>query len=179
MDGKDSQRKWLKWAQEIQAIAQTGDTYAENEWQRERYRRLLGIAAEIVNSHTDLPVDLVVESFHLQEGYATPKIDVRGAVFDNERILMVKERSDEGWTLPGGWVDVGDTPSGSVEREVFEESGYIVKATRLVGVYDANRVEPLSLYHAFKLIFLCEIIGGEPKVSSETSEVKLFTPLPL
>jgi len=169
------ENRWLMWAREIQALAQTGNHYAENEWQRGRYERFLEIAAEIVNTHTKLPFDYVLNNFRMQLGYATPKIDVRGAAFREGRMLLVRERIDGRWTLPGGWVDVGETPSNSVEREFWEETGYRVKAEKLIGVYDANRIEPLEYYHAFKLIFLCDILGGEARTSNETSDVAFFS----
>jgi 8-oxo-dGTP pyrophosphatase MutT (NUDIX family) len=89
-------------------------------------------------------------------------------------MLLVRERADGGWTMPGGWADVGDTPSVGAEREAWEEAGFRVKARKLVGVYDANRVEPLELFHAFKLVFLCDLISGEATPSHETSEVAFF-----
>ncbi len=166
--------RWLQWAREIQALAQTGDAYAENEWQSKRYRRLMDIAAEIISDHTGLPERPLRESFFNQVGYATPKVDVRGAVFRDGKLLMVRERLDNGWTMPGGWADVGDSPAVAVEREVWEESGFQVKATKLIGIYDANRVEPLNLYHAVKLVFHCELLGGEATPSDETSEIEFF-----
>jgi 8-oxo-dGTP pyrophosphatase MutT (NUDIX family) len=167
-------KKWLEWAREIQALAQTGNTYAFNEWQSERYNRLMEIAAEIVSDHTELPVLPIVENFRVQPGYATPKIDVRGAVFQEDRLLMVEEMRDGGWTMPGGWVDVGDYPAAAAEREVWEESGFEVKARKLIGVYDANRVTPMEFYHAFKLVFLCDIVGGEARTSNESTDVAFF-----
>ena len=166
--------RWLQWSREIQALAQTGETYAVNDWQTERYQRLMEIAAEIVSDHVNLPVDPIVESFQAQQGYATPKVDVRGAVFRDGKLLLVREKMDGGWTMPGGWADVGDAPAAGAEREVWEESGFRVKATKVIGVYDANRVEPMQLYHAFKLVFLCEIIGGAAQTSKETTEVAFF-----
>jgi len=166
--------RWLVWAREIQALAQTGETYALNDWQRERYRRLMEIAAEIISEHANQPVEPIFESFKLQPGYATPKVDVRGAVFQDDQLLLVRERMDGGWAMPGGWADVGDTPALGAEREVWEESGFRVKARKLVGVYDANRSRPLELYHAIRLVFLCELIGGEARTSNETTEVAFF-----
>jgi ADP-ribose pyrophosphatase YjhB (NUDIX family) len=166
--------RWLDWAREIQALAQTGYHYAENDYQRERYRRLTEIAAEIIAEHTGLPVDSLTATFKLQDGYATPRVDVRAAVFQEDRLLMVRERSDGDWTMPGGWADVGDRPAESAEREAWEEAGYHVRATRVIGVYDANRVRPLELYHAFKVVFLCDILDGQPTPSHETSEVAFF-----
>jgi ADP-ribose pyrophosphatase YjhB (NUDIX family) len=166
--------RWLEWAREIQALSQTGYHYAENDYQRERYQRLTEIAAEIVNGHTGLSISSLMSTFQAQKGYATPKIDVRGAVFKGDKLLLVRERQDNGWTMPGGWADVGDVPSQAAEREVWEEAGFRVKARKVLGIYDANRVEPLELFHAFKLVFLCDLIDGEPRPSNETSEVAFF-----
>jgi ADP-ribose pyrophosphatase YjhB (NUDIX family) len=100
---------------------------------------------------------------------------VRGAVFRGSELLLVREAADGGWTLPGGWADVGETPAAAVEREVWEEAGLRVRARRLVGVYDANRIEQaLTLFHAYKLVFLCELVSGELAPSIETSEVGFF-----
>jgi len=167
--------RWLEWAREIQALSQTGYHYAENEYQRERNRRLTEIAAEIISEHTNLPYTQLSQIFQAQIGYATPRIDVRGAVFQDNRLLLVRERQDGGWTMPGGWADVGDVPSAAAEREVWEEAGFRVKARKLIGVYDANRLEPLELFHAFKLVFLCDLIEGAARPSSETSEVAFFS----
>ena len=166
--------RWILWAREIQALSQTGLHYAENEYQRERYARLSEIAAEIFTESSTLNIETLSEIFMSQNGYATPRVDVRGAVFRDEKLLFVKEIIDGGWTLPGGWADVGDTPSKAVEREVFEESGFVVRAVRVLGVYDANRFNPLDLFHAFKVVFQCEILHGDAKASSETSKVSFF-----
>jgi len=166
--------RWLEWAREIQALAQTGFHYSENEYQRQRYRRLAEIAAEMISEHTGLEASRLVETFRAQIGYATPRVDVRGAVFSESKLLLVRERMDGGWTLPGGWADVGDVPSQAAEREVWEEAGFRVKASKVIGVYDANRVGPLELFHAFKIVFLCDLIDGEARPSNETSEVAFF-----
>jgi ADP-ribose pyrophosphatase YjhB (NUDIX family) len=166
--------RWLQWAREIQSIAQIGQTYAVNDWQRQRYQRLTEISAEIISEHTNHPIERILESFVVQPGYATPKVDVRGAVFRDRKILLVREVIDGGWTMPGGWAEVGDSPTRGAEREVWEESGFLVRARKLIGVYDANRAEPMELYHAVKLVFLCELTGGEARTSNETSEVGFF-----
>lgn len=166
--------RWLEWAREIQALAQTGYHYAENEYNRERSRRLTEIAAEIICEHTQLAFKPLMDVFSTQTGYATPRVDVRGAVFKENKLLLVRERMDGGWTMPGGWADVGDVPSEAAEREVFEEAGFQVKARRLVGVYDANRTGPLEIFHAFKIVFLCDLISGEARPSNETTEVAFF-----
>ena len=166
--------RWMEWAREIQAISQTGYFYAENDYQRQRNRRLTEIAAEIISEHANLEYPELVDLFIHQSGYATPRVDVRGAVFCDGKILLVRERTDGGWTMPGGWADVGDVPSEAAEREVLEEAGFQVKASKVIGVYDANRSDPLEIFHAFKIVFLCTILGGKAQPSSETSEVKFF-----
>ena len=166
--------KWLDLAREIQSLGQTGLTYTKNEYDIQRYVRLLEISAEIVATYTDLEKEPVLQNFSNQPGYATPKIDVRGAVIRDGRILLVQERIDGKWAMPGGWADVGDLPSAMVEREVWEESGFKVKTQKVLAVYDANRISPMELYHAYKIIFLCTILEGEPTPSNETLAVDFF-----
>jgi ADP-ribose pyrophosphatase YjhB (NUDIX family) len=171
-----NQPRWLEWAREIQSLSQTGLTYSDNEYQIQRYQRLTELAAEIVESHTGLAKEPVLENFMVQPGYATPKVDVRGAALRNGKILLVQERADERWCLPGGWADVGDLPSKMVVREVWEESGFEVEARKVVGVYDANRSGvPLEFYHAYKIVFMCEILGGQARPSNETLAVDFFS----
>jgi ADP-ribose pyrophosphatase YjhB (NUDIX family) len=167
--------RWLAWAREIQALSQTGLTYASSEYETQRYQRLTEIAAEIVQDHTGLPEERLLSDFYMQPGYATPKVDVRGAIVRDGQILLVQERADERWCMPGGWADVGDLPSEMVVREVWEESGFHVVPRKVIGVYDANRSgRPLELYHAYKVIFLCDLTGGEARPSDETSDVGFF-----
>lgn len=167
--------KWLEWARSIQALSQTGINYSLNEFDKQRYTQLMEIAAEIVAEHTVHEKEDVRIEFSSLKGYASPKSDVRAAVFQDGKLLMVNEVMDSTWSMPGGWADVGDLPSKAAEREVLEEAGFIVKAKKLVGVYDANRViGKLELYHAYKLVFLCDLIDGEAKNSFETSDVRFF-----
>jgi ADP-ribose pyrophosphatase YjhB (NUDIX family) len=167
--------QWLEWAREIQALAQSGSHYAENKYQLQRYQRLMEIAAEIVDKYSELESSELLLAFNTPEGYATPKVDVRGAVFKYNQLLLVREKADGGWTLPGGWADVGETPAQAAVREVWEETGFRVKAKKVIGIYDANRVGKLELFHAYKIIFLCELISGSPTVSDETTEVAFFS----
>ncbi len=172
----DGTPRWLAWARQIQAEAQTGLHYAENPYQQERFQHLLAIAEAIAQEAGGLPAETVHALFTRPEGYATPRVDVRAAVFDPQgRILMVRDASDGRWCLPGGWADVGDTPSAAAEREAYEEAGFEVRARRLIGLYDANRVPgKMHLYHAFKALFLCDLLGGEARPSIETTEVAFF-----
>ncbi|MFA6001475.1 MAG: NUDIX hydrolase [Thermoleophilia bacterium] len=165
---------WLEWAREIQGLCQTGLAFAGTDYETQRYTRLNEIAAEIA-SHTNETSDELVENFSAQPGYATAKIDVRGAVVRDGKILLVQERRDQKWCMPGGWADVGDIPSEMVAREVWEESGFTVAARKVIAVFDANRGgRPLELYHAYKIIFLCDITGGEARPSDETMDVGFF-----
>jgi ADP-ribose pyrophosphatase YjhB (NUDIX family) len=167
--------RWLTWAREIQALSQTGLTFTSSEYEIQRYQRLTEIAAEIVQDYTGLPEGQVLEDFYMQPGYATPKVDVRGALVRDGQILLVQERVDERWCMPGGWADVGDLPSEMVVREVWEESGFHVLPRKVVGVFDANRSgRPLELYHAYKVVFLCDLTGGEARPSNETLDVGFF-----
>ncbi len=174
MSGTDKKTRLLEWAREIQALAQTGRHYAKDDFQRDRCERLMQIAAEMISENSGIDVLSLAQAFTAQIGYATPKIDVRAAVFRDQKLLLVRERLDGGWTMPGGWADVGDTPSKAAEREVWEEAGFHVQAHRVVGVYDANRRDPLEVFHAFKIVFFCDILDGEARPSQETSEVAFF-----
>lgn len=162
--------RWLEWVQRLQSIAQAGLNYSQNVYDLERFEQVQQLAAEILAEHTGSDLNAAHEVLRLEKGYATPKVDVRGVVFDGEKILMVRELSDGGWTLPGGWVDPGEPPSLAVEREVFEESGYRVRAARLLAVYDRSLHDhPPHLFSIYKLFFLCEITGGAPADSHETA----------
>jgi ADP-ribose pyrophosphatase YjhB (NUDIX family) len=168
--------KWIKWTQKLQAIAQNGLTYSKDKFDIERYKQLQKIVSEIISTYTNHDFNEVQNYLSEESGYATPKIDVRAAAFKNEKILMVKENVDGLWTLPGGWADIHESPSENVEREVFEESGFKVKAKRLLAVYDRSRHghHPEYPNYVYKMFFLCEIIGGEPRIGMETSGVDFF-----
>ncbi len=167
--------KWLDWMRRLQATSQTGLAYARNEYDIERYQAVMRIAAEIAAAHTAEAYDSIDDMFSEQVGYATPKIDVRGAVFLNQRILLVRERADGLWTLPGGWADVGDTPAHAVEREISEEAGISARASKLLAVYDRDsHNHPPMPFAIYKLFFLCEMTGGTPQAQDETTAVGFF-----
>jgi ADP-ribose pyrophosphatase YjhB (NUDIX family) len=134
------------------------------------------ITAEIIESQSAISKESVLDSFSMQTGYITPKVDVRGAVVHEGKILLIQERADGHWAMPGGWADLGNSPASVAEREVWEESGFRVKAEKVVAVLDANRLEPLEFYHAYKIIFLCKLLDGEPRTSHETLAVDFFDP---
>ena len=167
---------WLRWAQRLQAIAQNGLTYAKDPFDVERFNQVRQVAAEILASASESAnAESLVEEFQRNFGYATPKVDVRAAVFHNDRILLVKERSDNGWTLPGGWADIGDSPSAAALREIREESGYEATVKKLAAVYDRELHDhPPYPFHAYKLFFVCELTGGAARPSIETTAVDFF-----
>src|SRR5215203_3809591 len=168
--------KWFAWAQEIFSLSQSGITYSGNQYDIDRYKRLQEITAEMIASQSEIDKETVLESFSMQAGYITPKIDVRGAVIRDNNILLIQERADGKWAMPGGWADLGNAPASVAEREVWEESGFHVKAEKVVAVIDANRIEPMEFYHAYKIIFLCRLLDGEPRTSYETLAVNFFDP---
>ncbi len=174
--GSDESTCWIDWAVRLQALAQDGLLYAQTSFDVERYGAIRQIAAEMLAASSGWPTERIVGLFDQETGYATPKVDVRGVVFRDEQILLVRERTDGGWTLPGGWADPGDTPSAAVEREIREESGYIAHATKLLAVYDraAQGHQPPHPFSIYKLFFLCELLGGEPSISDETDDVGFF-----
>ena len=168
--------KWLSIAREIQQLSQTGLAFAVTDYEKQRYNRLIEVVSEIISDHTELEKEKLEKVLMKQPGYATPKIDVRAAVIKEDRILLVKERTDKRWAMPGGWADVGNVPSEVAIRETKEESGFDVKPLKVIGVFDANRSgTPLEFFHAFKIIFLCELLGGEASTSDETEEVEFFS----
>ena len=167
---------WLAWVRELQAMAQTGLTFSKDPYDLERYRRLREIAVAMLAQGSGAAIEPIRQLFERELGYPTPKVDVRGAVFRDQQVLMVREISDGGWTLPGGWADVNQSPRECVEREIREESGFEARAFKLAAVYDYQRqghqrAHPHSIY---KMFFLCELTGGAPRASMETSEVDFF-----
>jgi ADP-ribose pyrophosphatase YjhB (NUDIX family) len=152
---------WIAWARRLQAIAQNGLMFSRDPFDRERYQQVRRVAAEILASHTAMDMALISNLLQGEHGYATPKIDVRGAVFRDHRVLLVCEQSDGLWTLPGGWADVGESPAEAVVREIREEAGFETQVCKLVALYDRNKHgHPAMLFHAYKAFFLCDLVGG-------------------
>lgn len=179
MNGAVAEPDWLVWAREIQAIAQTGLTFTRDPFDHERYEMLRTIAARMMAMGSGVPMARIETLFAGQEGYATPKVEVRAAVFDAAgRILMVREVLDEGrWTLPGGWADVNLTPAENAVKEVREESGYLVTVRKLAAVWDRTRQgHEHKAFSCAKFFFLCDLAGGAAATSVETSEVAWFGP---
>ncbi|MBB5353168.1 ADP-ribose pyrophosphatase YjhB (NUDIX family) [Haloferula luteola] len=166
----------LALSREIKGLAETGLRYSDGAFDRERYQRLHEIASELLQ--TQVPNFIWPVEF----GYPTPKVDSRAAVIDEGKILLVRERSNGLWTLPGGWMDADHSPSENAVREVLEESGYTVRARKLVAVWDkAKHGHPAEPEYTYKLLFLCELLGGgePPSHDHEISEIRWFAPTEL
>ncbi len=175
MNGPAHTPTLLAWARRVQAIAQNGLTFSKDPYDLERYRQLTELAAEVLTTELGVPQPVAQAFWEGQYGYATPKVEVRGGVFDDGRVLLVRERADGRWTLPGGWVDVNDAPAHAVEREILEESGYRARAVKLAALIDRNRhPHPPSVHHIYKLLFVCELEGGAAATSLETDAVDFF-----
>lgn len=165
----------LDLSRRLLALSQTGLHFSQEEYDRERYREMAQIAGELLALESELTPDQVRATWMVEDGYSTPKVDVRGAVFRGDQVLLVKERVDGKWTLPGGWADVNDTPSHAVEKEIEQESGFTARAVKLAAVHDRNKHNyPKFLFHIWKLFFICEITGGDFRTSYETTDVKFF-----
>jgi ADP-ribose pyrophosphatase YjhB (NUDIX family) len=167
---------WLRWTRKAQALAQTGLAYSRDPFHRERFAELGELAAEMFARMAGAPQARLADLFGRQAGYATPKVETRGAIFREGKILLVRERSDGRWTLPGGWADVNLSPSEAVAKEVREESGYLCRPVKLLAVLDGNKhgPDPDHPFHEYKLFIRCEITGGAPHGGVETSEAGFF-----
>lgn len=167
---------WFDIAKRLKAISQAGRFFAKNEYELNRHEEIERICAEILSGYSGLEPEKILYQLQEDSGYPTPKVDCRGVCFRDNKILLVRETADGGWTLPGGWCDTGLTASENCVREIWEESGFEARAVRLLAVYDRDRQghRPSYPFSIYKLFFLCEITGGQARTSHETSEVAFF-----
>jgi ADP-ribose pyrophosphatase YjhB (NUDIX family) len=168
--------KWLEWATKLQAIAQAGLTFSENSYDLDRYKQLRALSVEIMNEYTGVSHEKLTGLFAGETGYQTPKTDIRAAVFKGDAILLVREKVDGAWSLPGGWADVNSSPSESAVRECLEEAGAIVKPKRIIAVQvAAKHNNPLNPYSIYKIFFECELIETSFKENTETLDAGFFS----
>ena len=166
--------KIIEWATELQSLSQTAIFYCKDKFDKERFQRIREISAEMIAMKTGLPLDKVKDLFCGDEGYQTPKIDTRAAIFKDDKVLLVRE-SDGRWTLPGGWCEFNLTPAENVVKEVKEEAGLDVTVDKLVAVHDRNqRNADTYIFGVAKFFFLCSELGGEFTANIETIESKYF-----
>ncbi len=167
--------KWLEWAKRIQAVSQAGIAFSKDVYDIERFEELREISLEIMAEHTDVEMEKLTQLFTNETGYQTPKVDVRGVVFKDNRILMVRENYDQHWSLPGGFCDIGFSPSENIVKEIKEESGFDVVPTRIIALLDSNKhPHPPQPYHYYKIFILCELVGGAANIGIETNDIDFF-----
>lgn len=171
----DNYKLWLDWARELQFLSQAGLAYGKDKFDIERFERIREISAEMVSFKTDIPLGTVKDLFCNEKGFQTPKIETRAAIFEGDKILLVKE-SDGLWTLPGGWVDQMQTVKANVEKEAFEEAGAFVKAERIIALHDRNKRNAGTFIHNIcKVFVLCKYLSGEFKENIETVDSGYFS----
>jgi ADP-ribose pyrophosphatase YjhB (NUDIX family) len=169
--------RWLSWVKRLQSIASTGRHFTEDSFDQERYDEIGAIAARMLTALADSPVEMVPDlPADFGTGYATPKVEVRAAVFDEGKILLVRELTDGLWAMPGGFADVGRSAGENIEKEVWEEAGLAVKATALYAVrHKAKHAYRPDTRDFYKLYFYCERVDAHaPTPGSETSEAAYF-----
>lgn len=167
--------QWLSYIQRIRALAQNGLAYSPNKYDIDRYEELQQLSEAMLADLTGISVERIADIFKDEKGYATPKVDVRGVIFKDNGILMVREKIDDCWSLPGGWADIGFTPGEIAVKEVREESGFVVEPVKLLAVLDKRcHDHPPALEYTYKIFILCNIIGGGAVPGMETSDVAFF-----
>ncbi|WP_305812776.1 NUDIX hydrolase [Photobacterium leiognathi] len=168
--------KWLEWVKQLQAISQAGQAYSKDKFDLERFYDVAHISHQMLSSLSNTPLEKIENLFVHESGYPTPKVDLRAGVIRNNKILLVREREDGCWTLPGGWADVCETPSQGVLREVLEESGFVVSSPKLVVIRDRDMhpYKPKYPLHVYKMLFLCNFESGEPAINIEISDIGFF-----
>lgn len=170
------EKQWILWARELQSISQAGLTYCKNAYDLDRYREIEKLSREIIEKHTDVPEEDIRAYYQKEDGYLTPKVDVRGAVIVDDKILLVKEKIDGYWSLPGGWADVNRSLRENVMKEAFEEAGVLVEPTRLVALLDRSKwVEDACPYTIYKIFMLCDLLKGDFQKNTETEESGFFS----
>ncbi|MGB8489655.1 MAG: NUDIX hydrolase [Bacteroidales bacterium] len=167
--------KWLEWATQLQSIAQAGLTFGENQYDLDRYQQIRDISVEILREYTGMSHKKLTELFASETGYQTPKVDVRASVFSDNKILLVREKIDGAWSLPGGWADVNSSVSESAVRECREEAGATVKPKRIIAVHHANRhSDTLYPFTIYRIFVECELIESKFAENTETLDAGFF-----
>lgn len=170
--------QWLAWAKRLSALAATGLHYCHDKFDRERYEEVADISASMMAALGDIPIGRVNLALGDGEGHVTPKIDVRAAIIDDGKILLVKEKMDGRWTMPGGYAEVGVSAAENTVKEVWEEAGVKVEASRLYAIrHKAKHAYPADVLDFYKLFFLCERLDDAPlDPGHEVHEAAYFSP---
>ena len=169
--------KWLKWAAELQSLAQAGLAFCVNDYDRDRYERIRNLSIEIMHEYTDIDNGKIRELFASETGYQTPKVDVRAVIIENDKILLIKEKVDGKWSLPGGWADVNTSVGESAVKESMEEAGATVRPTRIIAIQLANKHNnPNFPYTIYKIFVECDLIDISFRENTETLGSDFFPP---
>lgn len=175
MPVKTEKHPWLEWIKKVHAVAHWGLTYSKDEFDLERYEVLRQLSLDMLSDFSTIDKTRLSNLFDNDQGYITPKVDVRGVVFQEGKILMVQEKSDGLWSIPGGWADIGLSPSQVAVKEIAEEAGYQVKPQRLLAILDKQFYKhPVSAFHIYKVFIECAIVEGQASAGLEALSVGFF-----
>jgi ADP-ribose pyrophosphatase YjhB (NUDIX family) len=168
--------KWLYWAKELQSIAQAGLTYSKDKYDLDRFQQIRDLSVEILNEYTDVGSEKIRDLFCNETGYQTPKVDIRGAIFKDKKILLVKESIDGCWSLPGGWAEVNLSVKENIVKEAKEEAGANVIPKKIIAILDKNKNNELpGVYGIYKIFVLCKLIDENFEKNTETEESGFFS----
>lgn len=167
--------KWLEWTKKLQSIAQAGIEYSKDPFDIERFEQIRALSIEIMSAYTELDHSKVRTLFANETGYQTPKVDIRAAIFKEDKILMVREKVDKKWSLPGGWADIDLSIGENIIKESMEEAGAIVKPKRIIGALDRNKhIDDAFPYSVYKIFVECDYVEGKYVENIETIESNFF-----
>lgn len=166
----------LSYARRLKTMAHLGLTYAGNEYEVERYKELEQISLEIMNGLTGQPLEMLYVYFESKKEYITPKGDIRAVIFNGQQqILLLKEKADGKWSLPGGWADIGLSPTEVAVKEVLEETGLSVKPKKLLAILDKHcHLHPPQLDYVYKIFIQCEVTGGTQTAAFDILDTGFF-----
>lgn len=161
----------------LHALAEIGLEFSEIAYDQERYQEMRDISLEMLEKMTSVPVEQIIPVLEEKNGYRTPKVDIRAAVFnENNQILLIQEKADQLWAMPGGWTDISYSPAEVAEKECMEEAGISVKAVKLLGILDKQKQKmPPAFEYVYKIFMLCEKQDNHISTGSETMDVGWFS----
>ncbi len=170
------EKKWLDIAKKLQSIAQAGLEYSKDKYDLERFEEIRKVSIDIMECYTDIEREKIKNLFAGETGYQTPKIDIRAAVFHENKILMVKEKLDNRWSLPGGWADIDLSLKENLIKEAMEEAGEKIIPERILAVYDRNRNTNILFPHSvYKIFVQCKYLESKFVENIETEETGFFS----
>lgn len=164
---------FAKYLQRMIALTDTGLTFTKDPFDRERYEDLRGLLSEMLNQASDLDSEEVAEVLKPTSAYATPLMDVRAWIVEDEKICLVRGQGENDWALPGGFGEVGYSPIENILKEIEEETGFEAKVERLLAVFDTNRFQLQSKQYA-KFVFECKLLDGQFQKNQEIADLQFF-----